>query len=264
MSRVALATSRFALPGSRGSLEANEDLDAPLVLSELAALGVEARLEVWDDEGVDWESYDLVVVRSTWGYARVYDEFLAWAHARARPVIDTSFCEVGEEPHFPEGDVVVKPAVGAGSIDAERFRAGDHAGARQHVARLHASRRCALIQPYASAIDEQGERALIFIDADFSHAMTKRAMLNVAPEERDGEFRSRQMSLATAEPAAVDLARQLLTGRFADLTYARVDLVASAEGWQLMELELVEPALYLGYDDRAPARLARAIARRLG
>ena len=86
MSRVALATSRFALPGSRGSLEANEDLDAPLVLSELAALGVEARLEVWDDEGVDWESYDLVVVRSTWGYARVYDEFLAWAHARARLV----------------------------------------------------------------------------------------------------------------------------------------------------------------------------------
>jgi glutathione synthase/RimK-type ligase-like ATP-grasp enzyme len=289
VSHVALATSRFALPGSRGSLEANEDVDAPVVLSELAALGVEARLEVWDDERVDWESYDLVVVRSTWGYARVYDEFLAWAHARARlvnpydvieystdkhylgdlrdqgfPVIDTSFCEVGEEPHFPEGDVVVKPAVGAGSIDAERFRAGDHAGARQHVARLHASARCALIQPYASAIDEQGERALIFIDADFSHAMTKRAMLNVAPEERDGEFRSRQMSLATAEPAAIDLARQLLTGRFADLTYARVDLVASAEGWQLMELELVEPALYLGYDDHAPARLARAIARRLG
>jgi glutathione synthase/RimK-type ligase-like ATP-grasp enzyme len=280
VSRIALATSRFALPGSRGSLEANLDLDAPLVLSELAALGVEARLEVWDDERVDWESYDLVVVRSTWGYARVYDEFLAWAHARARlvnpydviddlhdqgfPVIDTSYCEVGEEPHFPEGDVVVKPAIGAGSIDAERFRASDHAGARQHVARLHASRRCALIQPYASAIDEQGERALIFIDADFSHAMTKRAMLNVAPEERDGEFRSRQMSLASAEPAAIDLARQLLTGRFADLTYARVDLVASPQGWQLMELELVEPALYLGYDEHAPARLARAIARRLG
>jgi glutathione synthase/RimK-type ligase-like ATP-grasp enzyme len=288
VSHVALATSRFALPGATPSLEAHVDVDSPLLINELERLGVAATLEVWDDDQVDWESYDLVVVRSTWGYASTYREFLAWAHARSRlvnpydvleyssdkrylgdlaaqgfSVIATSYCEVGEEPVFPAGDFVVKPAVGAGSIDAERYAAGDDAGAREHVARLHASGRCAVIQPYVSSIDEYGERALIFFDGEFSHAMTKRAHLNVAPEERDGDFRTRQMSRAEAESEALQLARELLTGRFVDLAYARVDLVNTPDGWQLMELELVEPALYLNFDDDAATRAARAIARRI-
>lgn len=288
MSRVALATSRFALPGATPSLEAHVDVDSPLLITELARLGVEATLEVWDDDQVDWESYDLVVVRSTWGYAGAYPEFLAWAHARSRlinpydvieyssdkhylgdladqgfAVIATAYCEVGEQPVFPTGDFVVKPAIGAGSIDAERFATADATAAREHVTRLHESGRCAVIQPYVSSIDEYGERALIFLDGEFSHAMTKRAHLNVVPEERDGNFRTRQMSRAEAEPEALALASELLTGRFADLTYGRVDLVNTPDGWQLMELELVEPALYLTFDDDAAARAARGVLRRI-
>ena len=288
MSRVALATSRFALPGATAALEAHEDVDSPLLISELARLGIEATLEVWDDDQVDWESYDLVVLRSTWGYAAKIHEFLRWSHARARlinpfaiveyssdkhylgdlatqgfPVIATTYCEVGEDPVFPAGEFVVKPAVGAGSIDVERFAAEEVGAAREHVARLHRSRRCALIQPYVATIDEYGERALIFLDGEFSHAMTKRAHLNVAPEKRDGEFRTRQMSRSEAEPEALRLAQELLSGRFADLAYGRVDLVNTPDGWRLMELEFVEPALYLTYDDRAAARAALAVVRRI-
>lgn len=288
MSRVALATSHFALPGAAATLMAHDDVDAPLLIAALEGLGVAATLEVWDDEMVDWESYDLVVVRSTWGYAEKYAEFLAWAHARASlinpydvieyssdkhylgdlagrgfPVIPTTYCEVGESPEFPDVAFVVKPAVGAGSIDAERFGADDVAGATTHVEYLHQSGRCAVIQPYVESIDLHGERALIFLDGEFSHAMTKRAHLNVAPEDRDGEFRTRQMSRAEAEPDAVDLATSLLTGRFSDLAYGRVDMVSTPGGWQLMELELVEPALYLQYEEESPRRAARAIARRI-
>jgi glutathione synthase/RimK-type ligase-like ATP-grasp enzyme len=288
VSRVALATSRVALPGAPASLVAHEDVDMPLLIAEFARQGVTAEARVWDDESVDWESYDLVVVRSTWGYADSYPEFLSWAHARARlinpyevieyssdkhylgdlarqgfPVIATSYCEVGDEPVFPDVDFVVKPAVGAGSVDAARFEATDILTAAEHVARLHASQRCALIQPYVSSIDVNGERALVFLDGEFSHAMTKRAHLNVAPEERDGDFRTRQMSGTLAEPDAVDLARSLMTGRFADLAYGRVDLVKTLDGWQLMELELVEPALFLSYDESAVTRAARAMIRRI-
>lgn len=288
MSHVAIATSRFALPGAAPSLTSHEDVDAPVLLSELRRRGVAASLEVWDDETVDWESYDLVVVRSTWGYAQRYTQFLAWARARARlinpydvieyssdkhylgdlarrgyPVIDTWYCEVGQTPVFPTGAFVVKPAVGAGSIDAARFAAHERVRATQHVAYLHSSGRCAVIQPYVASIERHGERALIFVDGEFSHAMTKRAHLSVAPEDRDGQFRTRQMSRADAEPDAVDLARSLLTGRFADLAYGRVDLVATSDGWRVMELELVEPALYLRYDERSASRLARALAGRL-
>jgi len=288
VSRVALATSRFALPGAAPSLMSHEDVDSPLIIDELARRGVAATLEVWDDESVDWESYDLVVVRSTWGYAEKYEEFLAWAHARANlinpydvieyssdkhylgdlasqgfAVIDTSYCEVGETPVFPDGVVVVKPAVGAGSIDAARFDAHEHDAAAQHVADLHASGRCAVIQPYVASIDVHGETALIFFDGQFSHAMTKRPHLNVAPEDRDGDFRSRQMSLAAAMPDAIDVATNLLTGRFSNLAYGRVDVVSTPEGWQLMELELVEPALYLTYDERAASRAVTGIVRRI-
>ncbi len=288
MSRVALATSRFALADAPASLESHVDVDSPLLIAELARRGVRATLEVWDDPRVEWESYDLVVVRSTWGYAARVREFLRWAEARTHlvnpydvlaysvdkhylgdlarrgvAVIATGFCEVGEEPDFPDGDVVVKPAVGAGSVDAARYGAHAHVEARAHVARLHDTGRCAVIQPYVDTIDDYGERALVFFDGRFSHAMTKRAHLNVAPEERDGDFRSRQMSRAEAEPAALELAREVLTGPFADLTYGRVDLVRTREGWQVMELELVEPALYLSYDDDAARRAADAIARRL-
>lgn len=288
MSRVALATSRFALPDAGASVTAHVDEDSPLLVAELARLGVAASVEVWDDEGVDWESFDMVVIRSTWGYADAYAEFLAWAHARARllnpyPVIEyssdkhylgdlaaqgfavipTAYCELGEEPSFPAGEFVVKPAVGAGSIDAERFGDREHDAARAHVARLHESGRCAVVQPYVDAIDHNGERALIFLDGEFSHAMTKRAHLRVAAHQRDGDFRNRQMSAATAEDEAVQVASALLSGRFADLTYGRVDLVQTPEGWQLMELELVEPALFLSYAEGAAERCARAIARRL-
>ncbi|MDE3138830.1 MAG: hypothetical protein KGL05_03180 [Acidobacteriota bacterium] len=288
MSRVALATSRVALPGAPASLVAHEDVDMPLLVAALARLGVAATPRVWDDESVDWEAYDLVVVRSTWGYAESYPEFLAWARARERlvnpyevleyssdkhylgdlarqgfPVVDTTYCEVGEVPRFPEATFVVKPTVGAGSIDAARFEATDTLAATEHVARLHATGRCALIQPYVTTIDALGERALVFLDGEFSHAMTKRAHLNVAPEHRDGTFRTRQMSRAAGEPDAIDLAASLLSGRFADLAYGRVDLVRTPEGWKLMELELVEPALFLGYEESSPARAARAIARRI-
>jgi glutathione synthase/RimK-type ligase-like ATP-grasp enzyme len=291
VSRVALATSRFALPGApgaRGALEANEDLDLPGVCAALESLGVEGRAEVWDDHDVDWESYDLVVVRSTWGYVRSYASFLSWAHARARlvnpytvieyssdkhyladlrdrgvPIIDSEFCEVGDTPLFPEGDFVVKPTIGAGSIDARRFAPTQHAAAREHVAALHATQRCALIQPYVASIDERGEVALIFFDAEFSHAVTKRAMLNVAPHERDGAFRASQIVATRAEPGAVELARDILSGSLGDLAYARVDLVRAGEGFELMELELVEPALYLTHGEGSTERFARAIARRL-
>jgi len=268
----------------------NVDPDSPRLLDALARAGVPAELRVWDDPGVAWDDYDVVVVRSTWDYTARREEFLRWAGSLARVlnplevleyssdkhyladlarrghrVVESSFCDVGEEPVFPRGDFVVKPCVGAGSIDAARYGDRDHTHARAHVRRLHARGRDALIQPYVAAVDELGERALIFIDGAFSHAMTKRAMLNTAPEARDRLFRAEQMSRAAPEPDAVAFAREILVDQgFATLLYARVDLVRDAGSWAVMELELVEPSLFLAYDDDAAPALARGIVTRLG
>jgi hypothetical protein len=94
--------------------------------------------------------------------------------------------------------------------------------------------------------------------------MTKGAMLNTVADERDALFRREQMSLATPEPDAVAFAEALLSEElFRGILYARVDLVKTAEGWAIMELELVEPSLFLAYDSGAPRRMAEAIAARL-
>jgi glutathione synthase/RimK-type ligase-like ATP-grasp enzyme len=267
----------------------NIDPDGSLLLAALAASGIEAEEVAWDDAMVNWDSYDLVVVRSTWDYAARRDEFLAWARsvtnlvnpysvieyssdkhylddvaARGFRTVPTKFFDVGATPEFPDVDFVVKPCVGAGSIDVERYASGEQSRARAHVEHLHVRGRSVMVQPYVHTVDTLGERALIYIDGSFSHAMTKGAMLNVAPDDRDFLFRREQMARALPEVESLAFAEGLLNELgLRDLLYARVDLVAATDGWLLMELELVEPSLFLGFDDTAPVRLAAGIQRRL-
>jgi len=133
-----------------------------------------------------------------------------------------------------------------------------------HVRQLHESGRDAMIQPYVSSIDDDGERALVFIDGSFSHAMTKGAMLNTAADDRNALFRREQMSVADAELDAVAFAEAVLDDEFfRGILYGRVDLVRMSEGWAIMELELVEPSLFLAYNESAPHQLADAIGARL-
>ena len=279
MNRVAVATS------------AGDDVDpdARLLLDALRDAQIEGQLCVWGDERVDWNGFDLVVIRSTWDYTAQRESYLTWARGierlwnpfpvieystdkhylldlerRGHRIVPTTLCDVGAVPRFPDVDFVVKPAVGAGSRNAEKYRAHERDRAVAHVARLHALGRDVVIQPYVGAVDTLGERALVFIDGAFSHAMTKGAMLNVTELDRNALFRIEQMSVAHAEPDALGLANAVLAeDLFEGLLYARVDLVCTDDGWAVMELELVEPSLFLWYDEEAPRRLARAIRRRL-
>ena len=279
MIRVAVATS------------AGDDVDddAPILLDALRDVEIEGVPRVWDDAAVDWNDYDLVVIRSTWDYTDRRERYLAWAEGidrlwnpypiiaystdkhyladlarRGHRVVATTFCDVGAIPTFPDGDFVVKPAVGAGSMHADKYRADETERATAHVTRLHARDRDAVIQPYEAAIDELGEHALVFIDGTFSHAMTKGPMLNVAEPDRNALFRQEQMSVAIAEPDALEVAHAVLgEDEFQGILYARVDMVLTDVGWAVMELELVEPSLFLSYDEAAPRRLARAIRSRV-
>lgn len=281
MRRIAIATSL--------SDDVYLDPDAELLLDALRDVGIEGSMCVWNDGSIIWDDFEITVIRSTWDYTRDRTGYLAWARGierllnpypiieystdkhylrdlerRSYRIVPSTFCDVGEEPAFPDGPFVVKPTVGAGSIDADKYTRDDHVRAREHVRRLHSNGRDVMVQPYVASIDDDGERALVFIDGSFSHAMTKRAMLNTAADDRDALFRREQMSVATPEPDAVAFAGALLSEEpFRGLLYARVDLVRTAEGWAIMELELVEPSLFLAYDSDAPRRMAQAIAARL-
>ncbi|MGC2169123.1 MAG: hypothetical protein WA580_08490 [Acidimicrobiales bacterium] len=278
MSRVAIATARGA-----------DDPDDPILFHALADADVSADLAIWDDDAVRWGDYALVVVRSTWDYPARRDDFLAWARTIARienpvsvlqyssdkiyladveahglAIIPSHFAAVGETPEFFVSDFVVKPRVGAGSNDAVRYHEGEEEAAIRHVEALHARGRDVLIQPYIHSVDTLGERALIFIDGQYSHAIAKGAMLNVSPDERNFLYRREQVKAVTAEDDAVQTATNVLaTLGFDSLLYARVDLVATIRGWLVMEIELVEPSLFLTYEGSASSALAAAISRRL-
>jgi glutathione synthase/RimK-type ligase-like ATP-grasp enzyme len=280
--------SRLAVVTCKGA----DDPDNPRLFAALDDIQLSADLVVWDDGAVRWDDYELVVLRSTWDYPARRAEFLDWARTIARlenplsileyssdkhyladlesygiGIIPSRFCAVGESPDFDFGDLVdfvVKPCVGAGSLKVERYRVDEVDVAARHVAALHGEGRDVLIQPYIHSVDTLGELGLIFIDGTYSHAMKKGAMLNVPQDDRDFLFRREQMSAALAEADAILYATEVLqTMGLSDLLYARVDLVATIRGWLVMELELVEPSLYLTFNDEAANKLASAVAARL-
>lgn len=282
--RIALATTR--------DLEVL-DADEESLLAHLPQADVVA----WEED-VDWGGYAAVILRSTWNYTEHLDDFLAWlervdavtrlwnplpvlrwntdkryfadAAAAGIPTVPTVFVEPGEQAPADAlaGRVVVKPTVGAGSKGAKLFH-DDPAGATEHVAALHAMGKVAMIQPYLDQVDDQGETALVYIGGEFSHAARKAAILSRDMSWSTGIYADEKVVAAQATPAERELADRILTTlpgivpEAADLAYARIDLLPTADGPVVLELELTEPSLFLGLDPEAPARAAAAFARLL-
>jgi hypothetical protein len=267
--------------------------------TELETAGARVEDVSWDDPGADWSAFDVVVVRSTFDYSQRRDEFLAWADSldgrlhnppsvlrwnsdkrylsdlasAGLPVVPTIFVSPGDRLPPLDGEVVVKPAVSAGGRDTGRFAPGAHDAARALVVDITRSGRVAMLQPYLPAVDERGETALVFVAGELSHVLRKRAVL--APDEvapvRDDEIGAAEVMYdedlvraGDATGAERELAGAIVAAvakRFgAPPLYARVDLLAGADGAPtLLELELVEPALYLAEAPVAAQRLATAI-----
>ncbi|MEV0217009.1 hypothetical protein [Micromonospora sp. NPDC050695] len=277
------------------------DPDDRLVLAPLAARDVTVEATVWDDPDVDWSSYDLVVLRSPWDYALRRDEFVTWAasvpalvnpadvvrwntdkrylaelSAAGVPTVPTSWVEPGEswQPPADTGEYVIKPAVSAGSQDTGRYDLADpeHRDlAVAHVRRLSTAGRTTMVQPYLSAVDTEGETALLYLAGPaglrYSHAIRKGPMLTGPDHGPDGLYKAEEITARTARPDQLAVAERTLAtvpGGTRQLLYARVDLIPGPDGDPiLVELELTEPSLFLGYADGAPDRLATAITTHL-
>jgi glutathione synthase/RimK-type ligase-like ATP-grasp enzyme len=252
----------------------------------------------WDDRAADWAGFDLVVVRSPWDYTRRHREFVDWAErvaavtelanppdvlrwsadkrylddlrAAGVPVVATAFAAPGETMDWPAADeVVVKPAISAGSLDTARHLAARRTEAEAHVARLHRDGRTAMAQPYLSRVEgHRGETALVFIDGSFSHAARKGPMLIPGLKVVGDLFVEEDIRPAAPTPAertVADAAIGAIPDGGTRLLYARVDLVPDDAGDPVvLELELVEPSLFLAHGPGAAARLADAIAARAG
>lgn len=279
------------------------DLDDQLVIPELIDLGVNPVASVWDDPSVDWESFDLVIIRNTWDYPDRRDEFVSWCErvegltrllnpasivrwdcdkvylrdlAEAGvPVVPTVFLGPGDEVtqwQPPDGctDFVVKPTVSVGSRDTMRYSVeGPRMDAQALIDMIVSQGRTAMVQPYLEAVDDEGETALLFISGVLSHAIRKGQMLHRGRSGAKvaGLFVQEDIRRRTPTPAQIALAHDVMAnvpGPPGQLLYGRVDVIPDDHGDPvLLELELIEPSMFLLHAEGAARTFAQAVARRL-
>jgi glutathione synthase/RimK-type ligase-like ATP-grasp enzyme len=268
--------------------------DRPLVPA-LAALGVLAEPATWTDERVRWSSFDAVVIRSCWDYHRHIDEFRRWLDRLAelgvavwnqpslvrwnldkRYLLDLARRGIATIPTIvvPRGaaaDVgaiaraegwrkfVLKPAISASAYETHVLPAPLDDEARRTVLRVTTAGDT-LVQPFAEEVARYGEYSFVFIGGVFSHAAVKRVA--------GREFRVQREFGGSVGPfeaplGLIDQAGHAMRALSDVPLYARVDGIARDGALLLMELELIEPNLFLAHAPGATERLAAAIARRL-
>jgi len=269
--------------------------DDRLLAGALAARGLSSSRVDWADERIDWGAFRAVVFRTTWDYYDRQGEFAAWLDrigpvtrlvndtatvrwnldkhyladlaSRGVPVVPTRFLERGVTADLAgilaaEGwkEGVVKPAVSGGARHTHRF---DARGAVLLEGAINTllDGEAFLVQPFEPDILVHGEDTLVIVGGRFTHALTKRA--------KPGDFRVQDdhggtVHACTPTAAQVALAERAMAACDSPPAYGRVDLVRRADGaWAVMELELIEPELWLRRHPPAATALADAIVGRL-
>ncbi|HEX6388154.1 MAG TPA: hypothetical protein VFZ89_01865 [Solirubrobacteraceae bacterium] len=263
------------------------DEDEQELVAALRDGGHEPAWATWDDETVDWDAFDVTLVRSTWDYQTRREEYVAWARRVPRlhnpaavlewntdkryltelregglPVVPTIFCPPGTLLPLLEAEVVVKPTVSAGSRDTARFKEDEERGAEMLLKSIHRSGRTGMVQPYIPSVDSRGETALLYFGGAFSHAIQKAPLLRRGGAPTDGLFAPETITPRAPTPrerAVADRVVAWVAQRFGGpLAYARIDLVEGPGGGPLvLELELTEPSLFFLHAPGAAARLTR-------
>ena len=263
--------------------------DDHLLADALTNAGYRVRAAVWTSD-LDWSASPSTLVRSTWDYFHRPAEFRHWIEhvsklstlfnspemllwnmdkryltdlsRRGIPIVPTSFLKCGDPHDVSEigrargwDTVVVKPTISGSAFGAKKFDlASEGLEASAHVREL-GSTRDMMVQPYITKVETDGERSLVFIRGLFSHSIRKSPFSAGAA---GGESKEQDHDASLDER---EFGRMVLDALETVPLYARVDIVPSAEGSQLMELELIEPALFFGRAPGAAEMLVTALSR---
>lgn len=261
--------------------------DDELAIEPLAKLGIAVETVSWRQAARNWSEFDAVVIRTTWDYQRFPEEFLsvlAEIEAATRlfnplAVVNWNFDKIYLRELADKGvsvvptlfetqysaetfakwidklntsELIVKPRISATAEHTYRLSEFDPSLCESFETRPF------LVQPFLDTIINDGEYSLFYFNGEYSHAILKEPKLH---DFRVQEEHGGIITAIEATDAMKSAASRALAAVREPLLYARVDLVRGGSGeFQLMELELIEPALYLRMDSEAPAGFARAIA----
>lgn len=262
-----------------------------LAIEPLARRGWQVEEIPWR-KPVDWNAFQMVVIRSPWDYQQdgetfltvltqidqsratlqnslhtvrwnIHKSYLRDLQQRGVLIVPTLWCdrltpERLEQAfvHFDSSHVVVKPTVGANADDTFWISSDSFDANRERALRVFADREL-MAQPFVESIVATGEYSLFYFAGEYSHSILKTPKADDfrVQEEHGGVIRA-------IEPDAelVQAAGRVMSALDEVPLYARVDLVRLSDGeLALIELELIEPSLYLSYDADAPERFAAAM-----
>tara|TARA_R110000868_G_scaffold117600_15_gene312529 strand:+ start:35079 stop:35975 length:897 start_codon:yes stop_codon:yes gene_type:complete len=253
------------------------------------ARGDQVSVVSWNAE-CDWSQYDAVLIRTTWDYSTNLHTFLETLKRISRsgprllnsydlvewnarksylqqlqeadvPTIPTLFHKGVTKGFladafevFESETLVVKPLVGAGSsrtfVVTKNIETDELTNIQDEIAGDEV-----MVQPFIREITSQGEVSLHFFNGELSHTIRK------TPKE--GDFRVQEefgglIELIQPPETTIEIAEKTLACLSEVPLYARVDLVTDGQKWMLIEIELIEPALYFRMDSNSASRFVKA------
>ena len=277
--------------GNEDPTDPDPDLDIPFAIKAAEQLEIDLVFANWNDKSIAWESFDAAVIRSAWDYVPVRDEFLEFAknvetktklfnsyevmkwntnktylsilENKGVPIIPTKFANNLDEAlpaikwAFEKSSAVaIKPTVGAGARLAGKASTEDEA--IEYVKRILEAKRTVIIQPYISSVDDEGEKAIIVINGEISHAAKKVPALT-----KGGHGDAAGQLEITTEMKDIVKTISNAVSEWNELLFARVDVVRMGEKLVLMELELTEPWLFMQFRPEAGVDLFKALKHRI-
>ncbi len=266
--------------------------DDRLLQDALAEIGLSSVRVDWAEPDVDWSRFRCAVFRTTWDYYERISEFTNWLdrieqqtrlcndislirwnldkhylsnlEAKGIPVVDSRFIETGSTVSLNEllnetgwEEAVLKPCVSGGAYHTYRINNGN-AGRIQSTVQPLITEKSFLLQPFIHDVRHTGEDTLMIINGRYTHAVRKVA--------KEGDFRVQDDHGGTVHPHQptndqIDLAERAMAACPSAPAYGRVDMVRDNDGrWSVMEVELIEPELWLRQHSAAAGLFARAIA----
>lgn len=254
--------------------------------------GLDVTEVIWNDASVNWADYDKAVLKSPWDYHEYFSEFTAWLskletlgvellnpspivrwnsdkhyfkdiEKSGLPVIASDFFEKGSSPQlhyffekFKAQTLVIKPCVSA-SAKHTLLVTAENVSEREKQLHAFLKEESFIVQPFVEEIRE-GELSLVFFGNQYSHSVIK--------QPKAGDFRVQHFhggTIRSYEPAPdlISAAQQYVDKHAQGCLYVRVDGVLIQGHFQLMELELIEPYLYLDLGPGAYERYYEALLR---
>ncbi|MFC3414396.1 ATP-grasp domain-containing protein [Algoriphagus hitonicola] len=280
---------------STGAYDANTVNEDEILSGILTDLGFTNEIVPWSDPQADWTQYSTLLIKSVWDYFDYYPEFLNWLEKikdlgipvlndldtirwnssksylleiaeKGFPVISGMLLEKGKLPNneaireqIQQEMVVVKPLVSGGAKNTFKISLSDWDNFLPKLTPLLEDESF-LVQPFVAEVAEVGEYSLLFFNGVFSHAVLKTP---AKADFRVQHYFGGTIKVIEPDPEMLESAKRLIREFAPNSLYARVDGVLVNGEFHLMELELIEPYLFLALTPEAIPNYITALRERL-